>query len=112
MTKSLDAGWQIVKDWNADERQKLRDDVPKLGFAATIRNRTVLALATETLKLARNGLARRARIRCRRRRTRRAISSRWRIWCRAARRRPRNCWRNINGPWGGSVEPIFTEYAY
>ena len=60
--KSLDACWQIVKDWTAAERQKLRDDVPKLGFAATIRNRTMLALATETLKLARNGLARRARL--------------------------------------------------
>ncbi len=25
---ALDAGWEIVKDWTAEERQKLRDDVP------------------------------------------------------------------------------------
>src|SRR5437762_11907103 len=45
--KALDACWQIVKDWKAGERQKLRDDVPKLGFAATIRGQTLLMLAAE-----------------------------------------------------------------
>ena len=59
---ALDAAWDIVKAWSADERQKLRDDVPKLGFAATIRNRTMLSLAQETLKLAREGLTRRRRL--------------------------------------------------
>ena len=31
---------------------------------------------------------------------------------RAAPRRPRSCWRNFTDRWGGSVEPVFTEYAY
>ena len=48
----LDAAWDIVKDWSAEERQKLRDDVPRLGFAATIRGRTMLDLAAECLALA------------------------------------------------------------
>ena len=39
---ALDACWDIVKDWTAEERQKLRDDVPRLGFKATIRDRNVL----------------------------------------------------------------------
>jgi glutamate--cysteine ligase len=30
--KALDAGWQLVKDWTAPERQKLRDDVPETRF--------------------------------------------------------------------------------
>jgi glutamate--cysteine ligase len=38
----------IVKTWTAQERQKLRDDVPKQGFAATIRNLRMLSLADET----------------------------------------------------------------
>ena len=29
---NLDACWEMVKDWTAEERQKLRDDVPRLGF--------------------------------------------------------------------------------
>ena len=35
-TTALDAAWDLVKDWTAEERQKLRDDVPKLGFKAEI----------------------------------------------------------------------------
>src|SRR6266571_4053072 len=53
---ALDAAWDLVKDWNAQERQQLRDDVPRLGLKATIRDRDVLALARETLGLARAGL--------------------------------------------------------
>src|SRR4051794_3078427 len=56
---SLDAAWDLVKDWSADERQKLRDDVPRAGFAAKIRGRTMLDLAKECLALSEAGLKRR-----------------------------------------------------
>ena len=36
---NLDACWEIVKDWTAEERQALRDEVPKLGFKAAVRGR-------------------------------------------------------------------------
>src|SRR6202035_5690444 len=55
----LDAAWDIVKDWTAEERQKLRDEVPRLGFRAAIRGRDLLSIARETLSLARAGLTRR-----------------------------------------------------
>src|SRR6267378_6835094 len=42
---SLAAAWDLVKNWSAQERQKLRDDVPKHGLKATIRGRSVLHLA-------------------------------------------------------------------
>src|SRR6202034_3815015 len=48
----LDAAWDLVKDWSAEDRQHLRDEVPKHGLAAKVHNRTVFELATETLKLA------------------------------------------------------------
>ena len=54
---SLDGAWDIVKDWTAEERQKLRDDVPRLGLKAMIRGRTMRELAAEVLVLARTGLA-------------------------------------------------------
>ena len=47
----------MVKGWNVDGRQKLRDDVPRLGFAAEIGGRNVLTLAQETLRFAARGLA-------------------------------------------------------
>jgi len=59
---SLDAAWDLVKDWTAEERQKLRDEVPVRGFKATIRNTNIFTLAQQTLGLARRGLERRARL--------------------------------------------------
>jgi glutamate--cysteine ligase len=47
---------------DGEERQKLRDDVPKLGFKAEIRGLTVGELAREMLTLARTGLRRRDRL--------------------------------------------------
>src|SRR5215204_6061879 len=59
---SLDAAWDLVKDWTAEERQKLRDEVPRLGLAAMIAGLSVRELATVTLALAASGLARRRRL--------------------------------------------------
>src|ERR1700704_3617825 len=59
---SLDAAWDLVKEWTAEERQKLRDDVPRLGFKAVIRGRTMLELARQCLDLADAGLKRRKRL--------------------------------------------------
>jgi glutamate--cysteine ligase len=58
---SLDAAWDLVKSWTADERERLRAEVPKLGFAAVIAGRDVLELAKMTIALAQKGLARRRR---------------------------------------------------
>jgi glutamate--cysteine ligase len=59
---ALAAAWDLVKDWTAEERQKLRDDVPHLALNAEIRGRKVRDLAREVLALARGGLARRGRL--------------------------------------------------
>src|SRR5919197_1380874 len=49
---SLDAAWDLVKDWTAEERQRLRDEVPKLALRATIRGRTARELAQDCLTIA------------------------------------------------------------
>src|SRR5271154_450436 len=58
---SLDAAWQIVKHWNAAERQALRDDVPRFGFKARIRDRYLFEIARECLAVSYAGLRRRGR---------------------------------------------------
>ncbi len=52
----LDAAWDLVKGWNAQDRQKLRDDVPTQGLKAMIGNRSAADIAREALRLAREGL--------------------------------------------------------
>ena len=74
--------------------------------------RTVFEIATEVLKLARAGLARRKRLDVGGR-GRDALSRRaGRAPRRAAPRRRRSCCEKFHGPWGGSVDPIYTEEAY
>jgi glutamate--cysteine ligase len=58
---SLDAAWDLVKDWSAEDRQRLRDAVPKSALAATVRGRGVIEIAMEILALARAGLKHRNR---------------------------------------------------
>jgi glutamate--cysteine ligase len=58
---ALDAAWELVKDWTAEERQALRDDVPRLGFDAVIAGRSARDVARDALAISRAGLARRGR---------------------------------------------------
>jgi glutamate--cysteine ligase len=108
---ALDACWEIVKDWSAQERQKLREDVPRLGFRADIRGRSMLTLAQETLRLSASGLARRQRLdRNGRDETRYLRPLEESI---AAGITPaEELLAKYYGPWHGSIEPIFEEYSY
>ena len=56
---ALDAAWELVKGWTSEERQALRDAVPKAGLAATIAGRSARDVAIDVLVLSRQGLARR-----------------------------------------------------
>ena len=94
-----------------EERQKLRDDVPTQGFAATIRNRNMLSLADETLKLARAGLVRRARLNAGGEDETRYLEPLEDLVARGSTP-AEELLAKFHGPWGGSVEPVFTEYAY
>jgi glutamate--cysteine ligase len=58
--QSLDACWDLVKDWTAEERQSLRDGVGKQAFKTPFRNTTVHELAHRMLEIASAGLKRRA----------------------------------------------------
>jgi glutamate--cysteine ligase len=53
---SLDAAWDLVKDWTAEERQALREAVPREALQAEIRGRSVRDIARDVLKLSRTGL--------------------------------------------------------
>ena len=58
---ALDAAWDMVKDWSAEERQAMRDAVPVLAFKTPFRGRTVGDLARDMLAISSAGLRRRAR---------------------------------------------------
>lgn len=108
---SLDAAWELAKGWSAAERQKLRDDVPKLGFKAEIGGRSVLDVARDVVRVAREGLVRRDyRDSQGRDETRFLVTLEESI---ARGKTPAECLlERYNGAWGGSVDPVFDEDAY
>ena len=59
---ALDAAWDLVKDWTAEERETLRLEVPKTALKTRFRRGTVQDIAKEAVALARDGLSRRARL--------------------------------------------------
>ena len=108
---SLDAAWDLVKGWTAEERQKLRDEVPKAGLAATVCGRTVFEIANDTLRLAHAGLARRKRFDVAGHDETRYLEP---LHDRLARgtTSAEELLEKFRGPWAGSVEPIYDEEAY
>src|ERR1700743_1083839 len=57
---ALDAAWDLVKDWTAEERQAMRDCVGKPAFKTPFRNTTVHAIAHRMLEISSPGPQRRA----------------------------------------------------
>jgi glutamate--cysteine ligase len=110
-TTSLDAAYDLIKPWSAQERQLLRDEVPRLGFAASIHGRDVLSLAKETLALSRAGLKKRNRLD-----PYGADETRYLVPLEDLVARghtpAEELLAKFHGPWGGSVDPVFKEYAY
>jgi glutamate--cysteine ligase len=108
---ALDAAWDLVKTWSAAERQKLRDDVPKLGFKAAIAGRNTLELANATLALAETGLARRRRLDAGGHDESRYLRP-IREYVARGITPAEELLEKFHGPWQRSVEPVFKEYAY
>ena len=108
---SLDAAWDLVKGWSAEDRQSLRDAVPKLAMAATIRGRSVLEIGAEILALARGGLKRRNRRDPSGKDETRYLEV---LEARLARKTApaQELLDKYHGPWRGSVDPIFADEAY
>jgi glutamate--cysteine ligase len=108
---SLDAAWDLVKGWSAEERQTLGDDVPKLALRAQVRGRSVRELAAACLDLAHRGLARRKRLDIGGRDETRHLETLDDIVARGITP-AEELIEKFTGEWGDSVEPVFTELAY
>ena len=58
---SLDAAWDLVKDWTAEERQNLRNEVPRSALNTPFRNGKLLDIARRAVEVSRAGLEARNR---------------------------------------------------
>ena len=108
---SLDAAWDIGRDWSMDERLKLREDVPRMGFEAEIRGRTVQDIAQDVIELARQGLAARGRLNAAGDNETGFLLPLQEVAESGVTPAERKL-RLYHGDWNGSVDPAFYECAY
>src|SRR3569832_2234886 len=109
--EALNACWDMVKDWTAEERQALRDAVPQHNFRAKIRKTIVLTLAQETLRLARRGLQKQQRLDRNGRDETRYLRPLEESIARGSTPAEELLEKYFN-EWNGSIDPLFTEYSY
>jgi glutamate--cysteine ligase len=59
---ALSAAWDLCKDWEIADHERLREDVTRLGLKATVAGRTVQDVAKDMLEIAAAGLKARNRL--------------------------------------------------
>jgi glutamate--cysteine ligase len=108
---ALDAAWDLVKDWKQEERDRLLADIPKQGFKAAFRGKTVLDVAREVLKISEAGLKGRAMDN--------GIGTDETVFLDALMAIAESgitpaeeMLARFNGPWNGRIDPVYEEYAF
>jgi glutamate--cysteine ligase len=108
---ALDAAWDMVKGWTAEERQKLRDDAPRLALKARIGGHDLAEIARLILAISRSGLKRRARLDAEARDESRYLDV-LDVVASSGRTQAENLLDRFHGPWGGRVEDAFRECVF
>jgi glutamate--cysteine ligase len=108
---ALDAAWDMVKGWSVDERQSLRDEVPKNALDGRFRRMRVLDLAREALDISRHGLAVRKKLDDKGQDETRYLDCLSEI-AKSGRTTADDMLEKFNGKWQGKTDPVFAEYEY
>jgi glutamate--cysteine ligase len=108
---SLDAAWDLVKDWTAADRQALRDDVPKQALDAIIRGRNVRDVARDVLKIARVGLEQRDMKGCKGK-TETTFLDVLDETVNSGMTAADQLLELYNGAWNGDISRVFRDFAY
>ncbi|MCS6986738.1 MAG: glutamate--cysteine ligase [Sphingomonadaceae bacterium] len=109
---ALDAAWDLVKGWTADDRERLRRQAPRLGLATpTPDGRTLRDLALEVLFIAEAGLGRRAALDAGGASEAGFLAPMWDV-AQSGRTLAERHLEAFHGRWGGSIEPVFEEARF
>ena len=108
---SLDAAWDLSRDWSLEERLKLRHDVPRLGLNAKVRGRSVQDMALELIDLSAEGLRQRNRLDASGANETGFLGP-LRQTAESGKTPAEIKLERFNTTWGGSVDPVYREFAY
>jgi len=108
---ALDAAYDLVKDWTAEEREAMRSNVPRLGLATPLRSRTLRDIALEILEISREGLHRRARRNTAGEDETHFVDPLFSI-AGSGRTPAEELLEDFRTRWADKIDPVFTDYAY
>jgi glutamate--cysteine ligase len=108
---SLDAAWDMSKDWSLEERLQLRHDVPRQGLKAEIRGQSVQVLADQLLELSRQGLSARNRLNSAGDNETGYLEP-LQVTVESGKTPAEIKLDRFSGAWAGSVDPVYSEFAY
>ena len=109
--EALDAAWDLVKGWSAEDRAGLHREVARRGLAAPFRDGTVRDLAGRVLEIASLGLGNRDRRDRYSENERHFLNALYTI-LESGKTPAEELLERYYGEWGETVDPLFTEYAY
>jgi glutamate--cysteine ligase len=103
---SQDAAADMIAGWTAEERQAMRDAVPKQGLTTPFRDGCVCDLARQVVHLAEDGLKRRARLNADGEDETKALQALWGIIedCQTPADR---LLADYHGPWNENIDGLF-----
>jgi glutamate--cysteine ligase len=107
---SREAAWELVKDWSEEERQRLRDEVPRLALQTPFRAGSVQVVARRMLEIASEGLKSRG--------LKNAAGEDERVYLAPLEEIAESgtthadlYLERFHGTWGGRIDPIFAATA-
>lgn len=108
---ALDAAWDLVKDWTAEERDAMRAGAAKTALKTPFRNTTLQDIAQQALAIARSGLKARQRLNAHGENEALFLDDLDEI-AKTGVSPAERLLERYHGAWNESVEPIFEEAAY
>jgi glutamate--cysteine ligase len=108
---ALDAAWDEVVDFSAEDHAYLRAEVPRQALKTPFRGETVGDLAARVVAIAREGLGARA---CQDASgvDERTYLAELEAILESGQTPAEDLLARYHGAWGGSVDPVFTEFAF
>ena len=108
---ALDAAWDLVKDWTADEREGLRLAAARHGLRAGFRDGSLQDVAKQALEISRSGLNARRRLNGYGENEGHFLDDLDEIVA-SGETRAEVLIKRFKTDWNESIEPVFTESAY
>jgi len=108
---ALDGAWDLVKDWTAEERQTMRDQVTVTALKTEFRGGTVQDIAKQVLELSAGGLVARNKT-DRYGESERHFLTSLDLIAESGVTPAEELLRSFENEWDGSLEPLFAEHSY